>query len=73
MVNLRELSVKEMKEVFIKGLRVELVEMVGEPDMPRGLQGVIDFVDDIGNIHVKWDNCRTLALIYGKDSFIILG
>ena len=46
--------------------------MVGEPDMPRGLQGVIDFVDDIGNIHVKWDNFRTLALIYGKDSFIIL-
>ena len=68
-----ELSVDEIKSRFKSGLRVELEEMVGEPDMPSGLQGLIDLVDDIGNIHIKWDNERTLSLIYGQDRFKVLG
>lgn len=31
--------------------------------------GIVDFVDDEGQIHMKWDNGRTLALIYGIDQF----
>lgn len=68
-----ELSVKELKEVFKKGLKVELEEMIGESDMPAGLQGEIDFVDDAGHIHMKWDNGRTLSLIWGKDKFKVFG
>lgn len=68
-----ELSVEEIKSVFKKGLKVELEEMVGEPDMAKGLQGVIDFVDDAGHIHMKWDNGRSLSLIWGKDKFKVLG
>jgi len=26
------------------------------------------FVDDIGSIHVRWDNGSTLAIAYGIDS-----
>lgn len=54
-------------------MRVELEEMVGESDMLKGLQGIIDFVDDAGHIHMKWDNGRTLSLIYGQDKFKVLG
>ena len=37
-----------------------------------GQEGVIRHVDDIGTIHVDWDNGRTLGLIPGKDSFEIV-
>ena len=68
-----ELSVEKIKLIFKKGMRVELEEMVGESDMPAGLQGIIVGVDDIGNIHVNWGNGRTLSLIYGQDKFKVLG
>lgn len=37
--------------------------------MPDGLKGKVDFVDDAGQIHVSWENGRSLALIPGADSF----
>ena len=48
-----------------------------EKDMPVGLEGTIDYVsvDDAhkyGQLGVKWDNGKTLGLIPGKDSFIVL-
>ena len=70
---MKELTVEEIKAVFRGGLRVELEEMVGETQMHKGLQGVIDFVDDIGQIYIIWDNGSTLALIWNKDRFKVLG
>lgn len=67
------LSVEKIKSVFKKSMRVELEEMVGESDMLKGLHGEIDFIDDAGHIHMKWDNGRTLSLIWGKDKFKVLG
>ena len=37
-----------------------------------GTEGVVDVVDDDGQLHMKWDNGRTLALIPGEDSFTVL-
>ena len=31
--------------------------------------GIVDFIDDEGQIHMKWDNGRTLALTVGVDKF----
>lgn len=70
---MKELTVEEIKAVFREGLRVELEEMVGETQMPKGLQGVIQYVDDIGQIHVNWSNGSSLALIWNRDRFKVLG
>lgn len=43
--------------------------MYGEPKMPKGIKGIVDEVDDIGQIHVKWENGSSLALNVEVDSF----
>ena len=37
--------------------------MEGEQGMPDGLKGTVSFVDDAGQIHVNWENGRTLPVI----------
>ena len=34
-----------------------------------GTRGTVKVVDDMGSIHMQWDNGRTLALIPGEDRF----
>lgn len=43
--------------------------MYGEQQMPKGLKGIVDMVDDIGQIHVNWENGSSLALNVEVDSF----
>jgi hypothetical protein len=62
-------KVERLKAKYPKGTRIRLAEMSGEPDMPPGLMGTVDFVDDIGQLQMTWDNGRTLALVPGEDSF----
>ena len=38
-------------------------------DMPAGLTGIVDSVDDLGQIHCHWENGSSLALIPGVDHF----
>lgn len=58
------------KEMYPKGTRIELISME-DPYAPiePGTQGTVEFVDDMGQIHMRWDNGRTLALVPSEDSF----
>ena len=58
----------------LKGKRVRLIYMDGEnPErMFSGLEGTINHVDDIGQIHVDWDNGSSLALNEDVDEFELL-
>jgi hypothetical protein len=55
------------------GKRVILIKM-DDPftDLKGGDEGVIFFVDYIGQIHVSWNNGSRLALIPGIDDYEIL-
>lgn len=57
----------------LKGKRVKLISM-NDPysKLESGDEGIIEFEDDIGQIHVSWDRGSSLALIPGVDEFIIL-
>ena len=48
---------------------IELELMVDAYAVPPGTRGNVDHVDDMGSVHIKWDNGRTLAAIPGVDSF----
>ena len=55
---------------YPKGTRIYL-ENMNDPHapVPPGTRGTVDFVDDAGQIHMKWDNGRTLAIVPSEDSF----
>lgn len=58
------------KEMYPPGTRVELDHMEDAlAPVPAGTRGVVVAVDSIGQIHMKWDNGRSLALVPGVDSF----
>lgn len=40
--------------------------------MPSGIMGTVDFVDDMGQLQMTWDNGRTLALVPGEDRFTVI-
>ena len=62
-------KVERLKKRYPEGTRIQLISMSGEADMPSGLMGTVNFVDDIGQLQMKWDNGRSLALVPGEDSF----
>ena len=59
-----------MRAEFSAGTEVELIEM-NDPyrDMPPGLWGVIETIDDAGSAHIRWENGSSLAAIYGVDRY----
>lgn len=63
-------EVDRYKALYPKGTRIELDRM-DDPyrDMPKGLKGIVNGVDDAGQIHCIWQNGSTLALIPGVDKF----
>lgn len=60
-----------IKEVFKEGMGVYLYEMQGEPNM-FDLKGEVLYVDDIGQVHVRWENGSSLALNVNCDSYKLL-
>lgn len=58
------------KQRYPAGTRIEINNM-DDPYAPiqSGTRGTVDFVDDIGTVHIKWDDGRALGIIPGEDSF----
>ena len=61
-----------IRQQYPKGTRIQLSYMKGESDMPAGLQGTVTVVDDIGQIHMNWENGRTMPLNVDLDRFTVL-
>lgn len=56
-------------DLFI-GNRIRLLYTNDEfTNLESGAQGTIRFIDDLGTIHIKWDNGSRLGLIPGIDKY----
>jgi len=64
---------KFMKEQYPPGTGIRLIEM-NAPYSPvsPGTEGTVNFIDDQCQLHMDWDNGRTLALIPGEDQFCVV-
>lgn len=63
-------QVENLKERYPVGTRVVLRHM-DDPyaPVPPGTKGTVTYVDDMGQIGVKWDNGSSLFLVPGEDAF----
>ena len=60
-------NIQFLKDLYPAGTRVKLVEMNDIQAPPIGTLGTVMYVDDIGTIHIKWDNGSTLGAAYPED------
>ena len=56
----------------LNGKRVRCIEMNDPFPIKPNEEGTIQFVDDIKNIHVKWDFGSSLSLVPDADKYEIL-
>ena len=68
-----ERQLQALRERYPAGTKIRLNHM-DDPyaPIPDGTIGEVQYVDDAGNIHMVWENGRTLSLIEGEDSFTII-
>lgn len=67
MLGLDERSLEKLMKKYPEGTRVELISMNDVQAPPKGTLGTVFYVDDIGTIHVRWDNGLSLGVVYGED------
>ena len=61
-------EIAAIRKQYPTGSRIELAYM-NEQGMPPGLKGIVKSVDDAGQLHMIWENGRSLALVPGADRF----
>ena len=64
--------IKAIKEKYKKGSMVELVSMKDHQAPKSGTKGKVIVVDDIGTVHVEWENGSVLGVIIGIDIIVLL-
>ena len=62
-------EIREIKENYPPGTRIQLIHMEDQWAVPSGTRGTVDFVDDQGQVHPTWDNGRSLAIVPQVDQF----
>ena len=58
--------VEKIKKIYPEGTKVKLLQMEDAQAPSVGTYGTVTRVDDIGTIHVYWDNGSCLGVVYGE-------
>lgn len=65
-------DIKILKDKYPPYTQIKLSHMLDKSAPPTGTIGIVTDVDDIGTIHMQWQNGSTLGLIEGIDDFEIV-
>ena len=69
-IRLNQEDIMFLKDKYPIGTKVKVTKMKDRVNpVPPGTIGEVIGVDDIGTIHVVWENGQGLGLVYGIDSF----
>lgn len=60
-------KVERLREEYPKGTKVRLISMNDPYPVPEGTKGTVINVDDVGTVHVRWENGSSLGLIEHLD------
>ena len=55
-----------------KGMRIRMLSMDDDSPVDEGMEGTIHNIDDLGTLHVKWDDGRSLGVIPNVDEYQLL-
>ena len=67
------MNIENIGKEYKPGQRIRLLHMEDPyAPVPDGAEGEIVSIDDAGQLHIKWDNGRSLALVPGVDSFVLI-
>lgn len=73
MFGITESQLERLKLQYPEGTIVELISMENDPrPIAPGMLGKVLYIDDLGTIHVAWQNGRLLGLVPGEDSFRVI-
>lgn len=67
-----KMQLENLKALYPEHTKVQLVHMRDEYAPPEGTIGYVTNVDDMGTIHVSWQNGSSLGLMEGVDIFYVL-
>lgn len=66
-------EIEKIKKIYIPGQKLELINLYSSFNvLLPGTKGMIEFIDDLGNIHVIWEHKRNIQLVVGIDEFKII-
>lgn len=57
---------------YLVGKHVQIIHMDDQYGVEGGTIGVVDYIDDINNIFVKWENGSSLTIIDEIDEYRIM-
>lgn len=64
-----------LRDMYPPGTRISMIKMPDPPEtlpIPPGTIGTVKYADDAGQLHIKWENGRSLAVIPGVDEFLVV-
>ena len=70
MFGVTQQELEQLRQQYPKGTRLKLISMEDPQGVPEGTVGEVELIDDLGQIHMKWENGSGLALIPEVDKFI---
>ncbi len=65
-----KIDIERLRETYL-GKRIKCIWMSDPKPIPPQTKGIVEHIDDMGTLHVKWDNGRILGIIPEEDIFIL--